>query len=250
MQSNIRVVNQDATLLFKEIPDNSIDLIVTDPPYPVIGGGSNVNDDVGRPRGILKKNDGKIFTHNDLHISSWIHQCYRVLKDKTHLYIMINFLNIEEYMREIRNAGFDIHSILMWQKNNVTPSRWYMKNGEYVIFARKGAAKAIKNAGSKMIHGFPNPTKKIHPTEKPVKLIQMYIENSTNEGDVVLDPFIGGGSCPVACVRSNRNFIGSELDKDFFNITMKRVKQEQIHKKETDEMKNYADNLFKLMANG
>ncbi len=53
MQSNIRVVNQDATLLFKEIPDNSIDLIVTDPPYPVIGGGSNVNDDVGRPRGNL-----------------------------------------------------------------------------------------------------------------------------------------------------------------------------------------------------
>ena len=113
MQSNIRVVNQDATLLFKEIPDNSIDLIVTDPPYPVIGGGSNVNDDVGRPRGILKKNDGKIFKHNDLHISSWIHQCYRVLKDKTHLYIMINFLNIEEYMREIRNAGFDIHSMFM-----------------------------------------------------------------------------------------------------------------------------------------
>ena len=233
---DINIKNSDAIELLSSIQSNSIDLIVTDPPYPVIGGGSNVNDEVGRPRGILKKNDGKIFKHNNLHISKWINEFYRILKDDTHLYIMINFLNIEEYMREIRAAGFDIHSLLMWQKNNVTPSRWYMKNGEYVIFARKGKAKSINNNGSKMIHGFPNPTKKIHPTEKPVELIQMYIENSSNEGDIVLDPFMGGGSCPVACVRTNRHFIGSEIDKAYYQTIKERLEKEVERKKNIERM--------------
>lgn len=233
---DINIKNWDAVKLLSSIPDNSIDLIVTDPPYPVIGGGSNVNNEKGRPCGILKKNDGKIFEHNDIHISQWIKDFYRVLKENTHLYIMINFLNLEEYMKEIRNAGFDIHSLLMWQKNNVTPSRWYMKNGEYVIFARKGKAKAINNNGSKMIHQFDNPRNKIHETEKPVDLIQMYIENSSNIGDVVLDPFVGGGSCPVACVRSNRHFIGSEIDGKHYKTIKNRVKKEVEHKKSIERM--------------
>jgi site-specific DNA-methyltransferase (adenine-specific) len=217
----IEIQNIDAIELFKTISDNSIDLIVTDPPYPVISGGKNTNS--GRPSGILKNNDGKIFKENNIHISKWIYECYRVLKDNSHLYIMINFLNLEEYMKEIRNAGFDIHSLLMWEKDNCTPSGWYMKNGEYVIFARKGKAKRIKNGGSKMIHRYKNPRNKIHPTEKPVDLIQLYIENSSNEGDLVLDPFVGGGSCPLACKITNRNFIGSELDINYFTIAKDRI---------------------------
>ena len=239
---DINIKNGDAIELLSSIPNNSIDLVVTDPPYPVISGGSNDNNEEGRPRGILKKNDGKIFKHNDLHISKWIKEFYRILKDETHLYIMINFLNLEEYMREIREAGFDIHSLLMWQKNNVTPSRWYMKNGEYVIFARKGSAKAIKKCGSKMIHQFDNPRPKIHETEKPVELMQMYIENSSNIGDVVLDPFMGGGSCPVACIRSNRHFIGSEIDKEHYTNIKKRIKKEE-------EDKQVAKKLFGLYVN-
>lgn len=227
MDCDIDIKNIDAIELLKSIESNSIDLIVTDPPYPVIGGGSNVNNEKGRPKGILKKNDGKIFEHNDIHITKWIYEFYRILKEDTHLYIMINFLNLENYMQEIRKAGFDIHSLLVWQKNNATPSRWYMKNGEYVIFARKGSAKAIKKPGSKMIHKFNNPTSpKRHETEKPIDLIQMYIENSSNIGDTIFDPFMGSGSCPVACIRSHRKFIGSEIDTKHYATIQTRINEE------------------------
>ena len=220
---NIDIRNQDARDLLKSLSSESIDLIVTDPPYPVISGGKSDGKD-NRPSGILMKNDGKIFTENNIHISEWIYECYRVLKDQTHLYVMVNFLNLEEYLSEIRKAGFDIHSLLMWEKDNCTPSRWYMKNGEYTIFARKGKAKPINNNGSKMIHKFNNPRNKIHPTEKPIDLISMYIENSSNKGDLVLDPFVGGGSCPVSCQLTNRNFIGSELDFEYYTIACNRLK--------------------------
>ena len=68
---------------------------------------------------------------------------------------------------------------------------------------------------------------KLHPTQKPVDLMEYLIEVSSNENDIVLDPFMGSGSSGVACVHTNRNFIGMELDKDYFEIAKKRIDAEQ-----------------------
>ena len=132
---NYNILLGDALSLFKDIEDETIDCIITDPPYETISGGSNDNAGVNRPGGILSKNDGKIFEHNDLDIRDWIGECYRVLKQNTHIYIMTNFLNLEKYLYSIREAGFDIHNLLVWEKNTATPNRWYMKNAEYIIFS-------------------------------------------------------------------------------------------------------------------
>lgn len=208
--------------VLKNIDNDTIDLVVTDPPYPVISGGKPHKK--GQPSGMLSKNDGKIFEYNDINPEEWIPEIYRVLKPDTQCYIMINTLNMENYLRICRETGFGLHNILMWHKNNVTPSRWYMKNCEFTLFLRKGKAKTINNVGSKMIHEFNNIIgNKRHPTEKPVELMKYYIKNSSNIKDIVLDPFMGVGSTGIASVELQRNFIGIEIDKTYYDISDIRI---------------------------
>lgn len=212
----------DCLELIKAIPDKSIDLIVTDPPYKCISGGRSTQK--GTPSGILSKNDGKIFKHNNITAKEYFGELYRVLKDDTHCYIMTNTINIEEFLTTARLVGFQLHNIVIWKKNNATPNRWYMKNCEYILFFRKGKAKKINNAGTKQILEVDNIIgNKVHPTEKPVKLMEILVENSSNEGDVVLDCFMGSGSTGVACKNTNREFIGIELDEDYYKIACERL---------------------------
>ena len=220
---NYQLYLGNALELFQNIPNNSIDCIITDPPYETISGGAQENEFVNRPTGILAKNDGKIFDYNDISITSWISECYRVLKENTHIYIMTNLLNLEEYMCEIRKAGFSIHNLLIWEKNNATPNRWYMKNCEYIIFARKGAAKPINNCGCKTVLPIKNVKNRIHPTEKPIELLEIFIKNSSNPGDTILDPFGGSMSTALAAIKTGRNAISFEIDENYYNLGKERL---------------------------
>ena len=177
--------------------------------------------------GSTEKKDNKIFTHNDIQPEQWIPEIYRVMKNGTQCYIMTNTINMENYLRICREIGFGLHSILCWEKNNATPSRWYMKNCEFTLFLRKGKAKTINNVGSKMIHSFNNIIgTKTHPTEKPVSLMEFYIANSSAKDDIVLDPFMGTGATGVAAINLGRTFIGIEIDSEYFDIADKRIKGE------------------------
>jgi len=221
----MKIINGDVANEVQLISDESIDLIVTDPPYKTISGGSGPTSKMHRrPAGMLSKNDGKIFSENNIKFSDYLPQLFRVLRDQSHMYLMVNFLNLEDAMSEVRKAGFQIHNLLIWHKNNATPNRWYMKNVEYVIFARKGAAKAVNNKSSMTCHKFNNLCgKKTHPTEKPVDLLTFYIKNSSKQGDVILDPFMGTGSCGEAAILSGRKFIGIELDSEYYEIAKHRL---------------------------
>ena len=198
-----------------------VDSIITDPPYKVISGGRPKYK--GQPSGILSKNDGKIFKHNDLKEEDWFPKIFKLLKNEGHCYIMTNTINIERYLRLARESGFLLHNILVWEKNNCTPNRWYMKNCEYTLFLRKGKAKKINNVGSKTVHKFKNEKNKCHPSEKPIELMELYIENSTNEGELVLDFTMGSGTTGVAAKNLGRKFIGIELDPDYFKIAEDRI---------------------------
>lgn len=219
----INLMQGDCLELISTIPDGSVDMVLTDPPYRVISGG---NKSAQRPMGMLSANDGKIFKHNDIEFSDYLPEIYRVMAVRSHFYLMINFVNLESAMSCVRKAGFKIHNLLVWQKNNVTPNRWYMKNIEYVIFARKGKAKSILNPSSKTCHSFDNVSRgRVHPTQKPVELMQHYIENSSEVGDTILDPFMGSGSTGVAAKNLGRRFIGIELDEEYFEIAKGRINE-------------------------
>ena len=186
----------DCVEILKSIPSESIDLVVTDPPYRTISGGNKSDKwKSGYASSVLYKNDGKIFDNNNIEFSNWLPEVYRVLKDGTHFYCMTNVLNINKIIIEAEKVGFYLHNILVWEKNTANANRWYMKNCEFTLFFKKGKAKTINNPSSKMIHKFNNPVgNKLHPTQKPVELMQFYITNSSKENEIVLDPFMGSGS--------------------------------------------------------
>lgn len=214
----------------KNIPDGSIDLVVTDPPYKTITGGDSDGKNSTRPKGILSGNR-KLFAHqNNIKPSQWIPELFRVLKEGSHCYIFTNHLNMKDMLIESERAGFKLHNILVWEKNNCTPSQFYMKNCEYILFLRKGKAKWIRNiGGSKTVHQFQNIIgKKVHPTEKPVELMQYYVENSSSDDGLVLDPFMGSGPTGVACINSGRDFIGIELDEEYFRIAKDRIENYRV----------------------
>ena len=198
-----------------------VDAIITDPPYKVISGGKPTKK--GQPSGLLSKNDGKIFKHNNLKEESWFPKIFELLKEGGHCYIMVNTLNLERYLRLARETGFKLHNLLVWEKSNCTPNRWYMKNCEYTLFLRKGKAKSINILGSKTVHKFKNESNKVHPSEKPLELMSLYVENSTNENETVLDFTMGSGTTGLACKNLNRNFIGIELDSHYFAIAKERI---------------------------
>jgi len=171
----IELYNGNCLDVLDKLIENGVKVqaIVCDPPYKVISGGS------GKLGGLLSKNDGKIFKHNDLKEEDWFPKIYDILDEGCHCYIMINTINLERYLRLAREVGFKLHNILIWEKNNCTPNRWYMKNCEYTLFLRKGKAKKINNIGSKTVHKFKNEFNKVHPSEKPLDLMKLYVGNST-----------------------------------------------------------------------
>ncbi len=225
---DLTLILGDAVRLLRSVPDGSVDLIVTDPPYRTISGG---NSTPGGPVGILAENDGKIFEHNDLAFDDYLPSLFRVLTDPGHMYMMVNFLNLEAGLAAVRRAGFDIHGLLTWQKNNALPNRWYMKNQEHVIFARKGSARTIYTPGVKQCVSVPNLLGggRNHPTEKPIELMKIYINASSRPGDVVLDPFMGSGSTGVAALHSGRRFIGMEIDAEYYNRAVSRCDARAIY---------------------
>lgn len=104
-----------------------MDLVVTDPPYKTItGGDSNVKNSV-RPKGMLSGNR-KLFQHQKLEISAWIPEVFRVLKNGSHCYIFTNVLNLTDMLNGTRKVGFQLHNLLVWEKNNCTPSQYYSRN--------------------------------------------------------------------------------------------------------------------------
>ena len=201
-----------------------VDAIITDPPYKVISWWNKTPKRISWYwNSVLHKNDWKIFNHNSIHIKNWIGKCYNLLKEDSHCYIMTNTINLEEYLKEIRLAWFWLHNILLWKKNTKNANRWYMKEVEYIIFCRKWKAKSINNCWDWQVLKHTNPRNKTHPTEKPVTLLEQLIWNSTKEWDVVFDPFMWSGSCWVACMNTNREFIWIELDEDYFDIANIRI---------------------------
>ena len=227
----INLINDDCISVMKSMPDNSIDLIVTDPPYPVTKKGSGGN--MGGMMVTQQTKSGKIFTHNDISVSNYAPEFYRLLRDGSHCYVMTNHINLIEMLNTFTDVGFHFIKSLVWDKQNKISGRFYMSQFEYILFFRKGKGVAINNCGTSDILYVPNIKTKgedgenIHDTEKPVRLMEILIENSSKTGGTVLDPFMGGGSTGIASVNLNRDFIGIELDKKYFDTAKCRIEQAQ-----------------------
>ncbi len=221
----ITIKQGDCLELMKEIPDKSIDLILTDPPY-----GMNFQSNFRKEKYKKINND-----ENLLWIDDFLKESYRVLKDNTCIYIFCSWHNVDIFKKNIEKY-FKIKNIIIWVKNNTSMGDLkgsYAPKYEMVIFAHKGR---------RLMNGFRYPdvieakrtNNKLHPTQKPIELLEKFIMASSNENDIVLDPFTGSGSTGVACINTNRNFIGFELDEKYFEIAKERLGLNKITEWEDD----------------
>lgn len=227
------IINKDFNLgwgdcleLLKRIPDNSIDMCLTDPPYKLVSGGrKGKNTPIG---GVFGKNElemkkGTVFKENSITFKEWLPEIYRVLKDDTHLLIFINNRNLFELRNEAVKY-FKFKNLITWDKKNKNPNRSYMIQTEFILMLGKGKCRGIKNMGESNLISMTNRIcNKQHPTQKPIKLLTHLINQSSDINNIILDPFMGSGSTGVASANLNRKFIGIEKDNKYFKIAVKRI---------------------------
>lgn len=224
-----KLYNDNCIEIFKEISDKSIDLIVTDPPYKLTTRGSSGTMG-GYWKGIKAKK-GIVFKYNNIEFKNYLPELYRILKDDAILYIMCNNKNLKELLISGEEAGFKFIKNIIWEKGNKICGKYYMGCYEYIVLFRKGKDKPINNNGTPDILKIPIKKLKdingnnLHDTEKPVELMKILIENSSDINDIVLDPFMGIGSTGVACKQLDREFIGIEIDKKYYDIAKERIEE-------------------------
>lgn len=209
--------------------------LVSDPPYLLTSGGVNPSAEHKKMSGIFnteKYDNGGHLVACDIDWNDFMPLFYDILDDRAHAYVMANNRNVAPLLNAAAKARFEFHNLLVWDKVTATPNRWYMKNCEFTGFFYKGAARQINDCASMSCIRYPHRDESAHPTEKPVGLMEYYILNSTQPGDVVIDPFMGSGSTGVAAVRTGRRFIGIESDAQWYATAQERIREAQQNRQE------------------
>lgn len=210
----------------------NIDSVVTDPPYLVSKGGFGSNNQLeGGFGGWVKDygNQGDIVDCN-LSFDDWTSAVFETLKEDSQSYFMINGKNLKNLQISLEKSGFDLHTILVWNKVTALPNKYYQNITEFCLFVKKGKAFTINDPSSKNLITCFQKDESDHPTEKPKSLMSFWVNNSTKEGETVLDPFMGSGTTGVSSLNTKRKFIGIEKNEKYFDIACKRIEQETRQK--------------------
>ena len=205
-----------------------VDAVVTDPPYEVtqtsITARTKPNSFInGWMENEYPVNKRTMFEVPEFKL--WAAATFATANDNADAYFMSNDKNLADMINALKDGGWKLHNLLVWQKPMGIPNRWYFKDCEFIIYCWKGIAKTIRNPSSMQIFKSAHTRERTHPSEKPVKLLHHYIENSSDIGDSILDPFMGSGTTGVACANLGRKFIGIELEPKYFDIACERIKK-------------------------
>jgi site-specific DNA-methyltransferase (adenine-specific) len=231
-----QIIQGDCLEVMKQWPDKCVDVVITDPPYgiDIQKTGSGVT---GR-RGFIYGGD---FTQNKAAVIAgdkspdgrWLVEAFRLLKDDSAMY-MFSRWDVDAYwVAAMESAGFRIKNQIIWAKHTGGSGDLdaaFMPSHETLWLANKGRRKL--NGKRLKDVWFDNWTEcirhsKCHPFEKPVDILQTCLEQHSNNGDLILDPFCGSGTTCVAAELLGRKWIGIELDPKYCDIARKRVKEAQ-----------------------
>ncbi|WNE40639.1 MAG: hypothetical protein mread185_000096 [Mycoplasmataceae bacterium] len=253
-----KIYNLDCLNLFTKMKEKKImvDAIITDPPYNISK--NNNFASIGRK--------GIDFGHWDYGFdqTTWIKESYTLLKKDGSIIIFNDWRNLGKISETLEEIGYEVKDLIRWVKKNPMPrniERRYVTNYEMAIWAVKKGGKWTfnfkKNNGKKpyltpdyegsIVIG----EKRIHPTQKSLQVFKDIIELHTNFGDLILDPFMGSGTTAVACQELGRDFIGSEIDTDYFKKAKLRIEKCKTNKNLSREFVkspiNYTGNKYKLL---
>lgn len=217
-----QIICGDCLEVMKGIPDKSVDLVLTDPPYGIdFQSAWRIDKTQWKPK---IANDKKPFT-------DWLQDAYRITKDGGALLCFCRWDVQEDFMQAIGRAGYKVKSQIIWDKvihGMGDLGAQFSPQHEVILFATKG----------KFIFPYMRPPsilrfkrvdaeKLIHPNEKPIELMEYLISVTTKPNDVVADFFVGSGVTIDAAQSLGRNYIGTELDENYYEIARRRVEQAQ-----------------------
>ena len=218
-KESYKLYQGDRLEVMDNVKDKSVDLIVTDPPY-LMDYQSNRRKKEDRFDKI--KND----KGNYILIQKYLKECHRIMKDNTAIYCFCSWHNIDFFKREFEKH-FKLKNIIVWNKNNHGTGDLkgsYAPKHEFILFGHKGRTLLREKRIADVIDCAKIPSKKLtHPTEKPQELLEIFIKQSSDEGSIIFDGFMGTGSCGIVAKKLNRKFVGVELDSTYFNIACERL---------------------------
>lgn len=203
-----------------KLEDNSIDIVVTDPPYLI---DYRSNRRVKRAKFDYIQNDKP--SDADL-IPKFFKECYRVMKNNTSIFCFCNWKRVDYFKIEFEKY-FKLKNIIIWEKNNHSSGDLkgaYAPKHEFVLFGDKGRNLCRRKRRPDVLNYDKVPsTKLLHPTEKNIKMLEDFILDFSDANAVVLDPFMGSGTTGVASYNTGRSFIGIEIDKTYYDIAKERI---------------------------
>jgi len=213
-------VQNDAVEWLKTIPNNSIDLIITDPPYESLEKYRKIGTTTRLKHSKSSSNNWfKIFPNS--RFLELFNEFYRVLKNNSHLYIFCD----QETMFFIKpigeQVGFKFWKPIVWDKKKIGMGYHYRARYEFILFFEKGKRKLNDLSISDILE-----CKRIYkgyPTEKPIDLLKVLINQSSINNDIVCDPFMGSGSTGVAAIQLGRKFYGCDICDESIKITNYRL---------------------------
>lgn len=221
-----KIYNMDCLEGMKQIPDESVDAIITDPPYNIAR--DNNFQTMGRA-GIDFGEWDKGFDQ-----FSWIGETHSILKKGGTLFLFNDWKNIGEIAKYAESISFGIKDMIRWEKSNPMPrnrDRRYITDFEVAVWLVKQGKwtfNRLNETYDRCKYEYPLTPKseKIgHTTQKPLALMVEILKRHSNEGDIILDPFMGSGTTAIACINTNRNYIGFELDENYYNIANERIQK-------------------------
>ena len=211
----------DCLEILPTLPTNSVDLVVIDPPYLV-----NVNSSING-----KSNPWADMMNATYWFKEWMQQCQRILKPTGAMWSFLNWKSITIFQKSALDIGWKIESLLIWDKEWIGPGGCVGLRPSYEMVALFPKQKfSIRDRSLPDIQRFKWSSHKPsgHTSEKPLPLIKWLIDKSGNEGDLVLDFFMGSGTTGEACIKTNRSFIGIEIDDVWHKYAEKRIKEAQL----------------------
>jgi site-specific DNA-methyltransferase (adenine-specific) len=226
MTKPYKITQLDALEYLQTLPDESVDLIVTDPPYESLEKWRKVGTTTRLKHSKGSSNDWFHVFPND-RLEAMLTEFQRVMKKNSHLYI-----HCDETTRDVMRPMFDRVGLkfwksLVWGKVSIGMGYHWRATYEFILFAEKGK-RNLNNKGLPDIFTIKRlKGPQYYPTQKPLELVRMLVENSSKPGDIVMDPFMGAGTVGVAALKTGRIFWGSDIDEKAVQRARERLVKER-----------------------
>ena len=226
------IVRSDFRDFLQSLDENSVDLILTDPPYTISRktGFANVKNGVKR---FAVSMDFGPWDHKQIDLPKFAAETYRVLRSGGTAIVWYDVWKISHLYDALADAGFKMLRLIVWNKTNPVPlnsKNIYLSNSrEIAVLGVKGGKPTFHSAYDNGDYSYPIPRhngNRIHPTQKPLDLFRDLIRKHSNPGDLIVDPFLGSGTTAIAAIQEGRTFNGCDIDNRYVQASKSRMRQE------------------------